>query len=447
MGLMDHMNKPDKESQSEEQITKDRFSDLKVKIHHALVEKIDFTKLEKIEKGRAALEVQRLVESLLDQDGTPLNRFERTHFIKEISDEVFGFGPLEPLLNDQTVDDILVNGPNQVFAERFGKLVLTDVKFRDENHLRQIIDRIVSRVGRRIDEGSPMVDARLPDGSRVNAIIPPLALNGSSLSIRKFRAMPLSAEDLVRFGSWTEEVSKILQLAVKGRFNLLISGGTGTGKTTMLNIMSSYISDTERIVTIEDAAELRLMQKHVVRLETRPPNVEGKGEIDQRALVRNALRMRPDRIIVGEVRGGEALDMLQAMNTGHEGSITTVHANTPRDAIGRIETMVLYAGTNLTHHAIMSQIVSAIHLIIQLKRCSDGVRRLDVLSEVCGMEGDIVSLQDIMTFQQTGVSPTGEVLGKFVYNHVRPVFLEKLKVKGLLPEGLNLPAWGFGGHR
>jgi len=444
MALRDRMPGGDKDPAAKlSESARHKLDELKVKLHHQLVEKIDFEKLEKIDKGRAELEVQRIVENLLDREGTPLNRFERLQLVREISHEVFGFGPLETLLHDDAVNDILVNGSHQVFVERQGKLVLSDVKFRNEDHLRQIIDRIVGRVGRRIDESSPMVDARLPDGSRVNAIIPPLALNGSSLSIRKFREMPFHADDLVRFGSWTKEVADVLKLAVGGRFNLIISGGTGTGKTTMLNILSSHISDAERIITIEDAAELQLQQRHVVRLETRPPNVEGKGGVDQRALVKNALRMRPDRIIIGEVRGAEALDMLQAMNTGHEGSITTVHANTPRDAIGRLETMALYSETNLTHDSIMRQIASAIHIILQLKRFSDGVRRLLCLSEVIGLKGDVVQIQDIVSFNQTGVTDKGEVVGEFIKHPCQPEFLRQLRVRGLIPKSMNLKEWGF----
>jgi pilus assembly protein CpaF len=344
---------------------------------------------------------------------------------------VLGLGPLEPLLLDATISDILVNTHRQVYVERRGQLELTDTHFANEAHLRKIIDRIVSRVGRRVDESSPMVDARLPDGSRVNAIIPPLAIDGSLLSIRRFSVKPLKMHDLVGYKSLTPEMAEIIAALVKGKCSILISGGTGSGKTTLLNIMSGFIPSSERIITIEDAAELQLQQPHVVRLETRPPNVEGKGEISQRALVRNSLRMRPDRVIIGEVRGGEALDMLQAMNTGHEGSMATVHANTPRDALGRVENMVNMAGLNLPIKAVRQQISSAIWIVIQALRLTDGKRKVTSIQEITGMEGDIITMQEIFTFEQTGMSADGTVQGHFRATGIRPKFAERLKKYGI----------------
>jgi pilus assembly protein CpaF len=344
---------------------------------------------------------------------------------------VLGLGPLEPLLLDATISDILVNTHRQVYVERRGQLELTDTHFANEAHLRKIIDRIVSRVGRRVDESSPMVDARLPDGSRVNAIIPPLAIDGSLLSIRRFSVKPLKMHDLVGYKSLTPEMAEIIAGLVKGKCSILISGGTGSGKTTLLNIMSGFIPSSERIITIEDAAELQLQQPHVVRLETRPPNVEGKGEISQRALVRNSLRMRPDRVIIGEVRGGEALDMLQAMNTGHEGSMATVHANTPRDALGRVENMVNMAGLNLPIKAVRQQISSAIWIVIQALRLTDGKRKVTSIQEITGMEGDIITMQEIFTFEQTGMSADGTVQGHFRATGIRPKFAERLKKYGI----------------
>jgi len=413
------------------------FQGLKAKTHAELINRIDLTNLFKVDRDEAHHETHRILEELLSQERIPLNQAEKMKLIREVEDETFGLGPLEPMLADPTVSDILVNNCKQVFVERFGRLELTDVVFRDETHLRQIIDRIVSRIGRRIDESQPMVDARLPDGSRVNAVISPLAIDGCSLSIRKFKADPLKMKNLIAFGSVSEEIAKVLELIVKARLNVLVSGGTGSGKTTMLNILSASIPNSERIVTIEDAAELQLQQRHVVRLETRPANMEGLGMINQRDLVRNSLRMRPDRIIVGEVRGSEALDMLQAMNTGHDGSLTTIHANTPRDALYRLETMILMAESNLVQWATNRQIASALDVIIQVSRMSDGVRRLVSLSEITGMEGDIVAMQDIVVFKQEGISPEGKVVGTFKFTGVRPRFLDKLKTAGLL-EGLNL---------
>ncbi len=408
------------------------FQELKAKLHNQLISRIDLSSLFKIDQKQAQEEIRKILEELLLQEKIPLNRAEEKRLLRELEDETFGLGPLEPLLSDPTVNDILVNHAKQIFVERLGKLELTDIVFRDEGHLRQIIDRIVSRVGRRIDESQPMVDARLPDGSRVNAIIPPLALKGASLSIRKFKADPLKMKNLVSFGTVNEEIAKLLELIVQARINIVISGGTGSGKTTLLNILSGFISNSERVVTIEDAAELQLQQRHVVSLETRPPNLEGRGSITQRDLVRNALRMRPDRIIVGEVRGAEAIDMLQAMNTGHEGSLTTVHANTARDALYRLETMMLMAESNLVEWAINRQIASAIDVIIQISRMGDGVRRLLGISEITGMEGSVVAMQEIIVFQQEGVSPEGKVIGEFKFTGIRPRFLDRLKTRGLL---------------
>ncbi|HEU4683673.1 MAG TPA: CpaF family protein, partial [Nitrospira sp.] len=376
-------------------------------------------------------ELSKLIEQLLQQDAIPLNLGERTRLTREIVHEVLGLGPLEPLLADPTVADILVNGPHKVYVERFGVLEPTDVRFRDEAHLRKIIDRIVSRIGRRIDDSVPMVDARLADGSRVNAIVPPLALDGATLSIRKFSKDPLLLGDLIERRSLTPEIGAILKAIVQGRLNVLISGGTGTGKTTFLNMLSSFIPAKERVITIEDAAELQLKQEHVVRLETRPANIEGKGQIVQRDLVKNALRMRPDRIIVGEVRGAETIDMLQAMNTGHDGSLTTIHANSSRDALTRLETMVAMEGLNLPTKAVRHYISSALDVIIHLSRLSDGSRKMTSIQEVSGMEGDVITLQEIFLFEQTGLDPQGKVQGKFRATGIRPKFVERCKAAGV----------------
>jgi len=416
------------------------YQELKAQMHHELIERIDLTSLFKLEREKAREEIHKILERLLHQNKVPLNHIEEKKLIHEVEDETFGLGPLEPLLADPSLSDILVNNAKSVFVERFGKLEPTDVVFRDEAHLRQIIERIVSAVGRRIDESMPMVDARLADGSRVNAIIPPLALNGSSLSIRRFRKDPLKIKDMVALGTLNEEIATILELIVKARLNILISGGTGSGKTTLLNVLSGFIPNSERIVTIEDAAEIQLQQRHVVRLETRPKNLEGTGEIRQRDLVRNSLRMRPDRIVVGEVRGAEALDMLQAMNTGHEGSLTTIHANSTRDALYRLETMILMAESNMVEWAINRQIASAIDIIIQIARMSDGTRRMLSVSEVTGMEGNIISMQEILTYQRTGMSEDNKVLGHFKFTGIRPRFLDRLKAAGLL-ERVHLPAF------
>ena len=416
------------------------YQDCKAKLHQDLIERIDLPTLFKMEPRQAREEVRRILKLILTENKIPLNGAEETKILEEVEDETFGLGPLEPLLKDPNVSDILVNNAKQVFVERFGKLELTDIMFRDEAHLRKIIERIVSRVGRRIDESMPMVDARLPDGSRVNAIIPPLALDGSSLSIRRFKKDPLKARDLVHFGSFTREIATILELIVKARLNVLISGSTGSGKTTLLNVLSGFIPNYERILTIEDAAELQLQQRHVVRLETRPSNLEGRGQISPRDLVRNALRMRPDRIIVGEVRGAEALDMLQAMNTGHDGSLTTIHANSARDALYRLETMILMAESNMVQWAICRQIASAIHIVIQISRMNDGTRRLLSLAEITGMEGNMISMQEILKFQQTGRTADNKITGTFQFTGVRPRFLDALKTSGLL-KGVALPAF------
>ncbi len=402
------------------------FQNLKFRMHQKLIERLDLEVISRLSPEEAHNQVTEFVKKLVAEEKVALNLEQQQGLIKEIVDETFGLGPLEPLLAKPTVDEILVNGSQRIFVEEFGKLILTNVKFRDDAHLRNVINRIVASVGRRIDEASPMVDARLPDGSRVNAIIPPLALNGPVLSIRRFKKDPLKVNDLVRSGSMNEKMAEYLQMAVESKLNILISGGTGTGKTTLLNVVSAFIPSGERIITIEDAAELQLQQPHVVRLETRPANAEGKGQVLQRDLLRNSLRMRPDRIVIGEVRGAEALDMLQAMNTGHEGSLTTVHSNSPRDALSRIETMVLLGNSNLTHVSIIRQIASALHLIIQIKRYADGSRRVATISEVTGMEGDVISLQDIVQFDEKGVDDRGKVIGQFTFSALKPRFLSKI---------------------
>jgi pilus assembly protein CpaF len=410
----------------------DPLQELKARIHRRLVERLDLAKLAELPEDEVRRQVRRITDSLLTLESTPLSRTDRERLIDEIENETFGLGPLEPLIQDSEISDILVNGARQVYVERFGRLEPTEVVFRDDAHLRQIIDRIVTRVGRRIDEASPMVDARLADGSRVNAIIPPLALDGPVLSIRRFGVDPLKMEDLLELGTMTQEMAVLFEGCVRARMNVLISGGTGAGKTTLLNALSGFIPDSERVVTIEDSAELQLQQEHVVRLETRPPNMEERGEVTQRALVRNALRMRPDRIIVGEVRGDEALDMLQAMNTGHDGSITTLHANSPRDALSRLETMILMAGIPLPTRAMREQISSAIQVVIQISRLPDGNRKIVSISEIVGMEGDIVTMQDIFTFERLGVSPQGEILGRFRSTGVRPGFADRIEVSGFM---------------
>jgi pilus assembly protein CpaF len=413
------------------------FEDLKRIIHSKLVDKLDLSRVSDLAGETLRREIRLVVERLCDTENPLLNRMERERLIDEVLDETFGFGPLEMLLKDPTISDILVNGPFKVYVERRGKLEKTDVKFRDNEHLMQIIDRIVSKVGRRVDETSPMVDARLPDGSRVNAIIPPLALDGSSLSIRRFGANPLKLEDLLNFKAFTPEMAMVLEACIKARLNIVISGGTGCGKTTLLNTMSSFIPHDERVITIEDAAELQLQQEHIVRLETRPPNIEGKGAVNTRDLVKNALRMRPERIIIGECRGAEALDMLQAMNTGHAGSMTTLHANTPRDAQARLETMIMMAGLDLPIKAMRQQISSAVDVIIQANRLQGGPRKLTTITEVLGMEQDMIIMQDIFRFKQLGIDANGRAYGQFEATGVRPTFVQRLEASGIkLPSNL-----------
>lgn len=404
---------------------------LKRQIHTRLVETINLNVLERMSASELRSYLKSAVQKVVEDDHLVINETDLTRLISEIQDEVLGLGPIEPLLLDPNVSDILVNNYNTVYVERKGMLERTRISFESDAHLLKIIEKIVARVGRRIDESSPMVDARLPDGSRVNAIIPPLALDGPSLSIRRFSAIPLTMNNLLEYGALTDEMAVIIGALVKAKTNMLISGGTGSGKTTLLNIMSGYIPDNERIITIEDAAELRLQQPHVVRLETRPPNMEGTGEINQRALVKNSLRMRPDRIIIGEVRGGEVIDMLQAMNTGHEGSLTTIHANTPRDALVRMENMVGLAGYNVQQKALRQQIVSAISVIVQVQRLSDGRRKITSLQEVTGMEGDMITMQEIFKFEQTAVAPDGTVLGRFRASGIRPRFADRLQARGV----------------
>jgi pilus assembly protein CpaF len=404
---------------------------LKERLHRQVIDTLDLAVVAKLDNDLLKVELTKLVQEMLEKESVPLSMKERESLIADIEHEVMGLGPLEPLVQDQTVNDILVNRADQIYVERAGKLELTDVKFRDEAHLRKIIEKIVSAVGRRIDESSPMVDARLLDGSRVNAIIPPLALNGSSISIRKFSKDKLQISDLVNKRSLTPEIAELLRGIVEARLNILISGGTGCGKTTILNILSGFIPSDERIVTIEDSAELQLRQEHVVRLETRPPNVEGRGEVSQRELVKNCLRMRPDRIVMGEVRSGECLDMLQAMNTGHDGSLTTIHANTPRDCLTRVETLVAMAGLNLATKALRHYISSAIDVILQMTRLSDGSRKMTSLSEIVGMEGETITLQEIFLFQQTGLDEERKVHGQFKATGVRPKFVERFKALGI----------------
>jgi len=407
------------------------YQDLKERVHQRVIELLDLPAVSVMNQETLTPQLTKVIEQTLQQESVPLNLRERTQLTQDILHEVLGLGPLEPLLSDPTVADILVNTYKQVFVERFGRLELTPVRFRDDAHLRKIIDKIVSRVGRRIDESSPMVDARLMDGSRVNAIIPPLALDGPSLSIRKFSKDPLQLDDLIEKKSLTPDMGEFLQGIVQARLNVMISGGTGCGKTTILNVLSGFIPSHERIITIEDAAELQLRQEHVVRLETRPSNIEGRGEVTQRDLVRNALRMRPDRIIVGEVRGAESLDMLQAMNTGHDGSLTTLHANSPRDALTRLETLVAMAGLNLSTKALRHYISSALNVVIQLTRLSDGSRKVTGIQEVTGMEGDVVTTQEIFTFQQTGMDQQGRIKGRFRTTGVRPKFVERFQAFGI----------------
>jgi pilus assembly protein CpaF len=407
------------------------YSTVKTAIHRKLIQKLNLDRITEANREEVRRQVGSIVESLVVGESTPMNLQERERLVQEVLDEVFGLGPLEPLLADPTVSDILVNTCKHVYIERKGMLEETTIQFRDDAHLMTIIDRIVSAVGRRVDESSPMVDARLADGSRVNAIIPPLSIDGPCLSIRRFGHKRLSARELIENLTMTPYMLELMRGCVKARLNVLISGGTGAGKTTFLNVLSSFISNRERVVTIEDAAELLLNQEHVVRLETRPANIEGKGAVHQRQLVINALRMRPDRIIVGEVRGEEALDMLQAMNTGHDGSLTTIHANSPRDALSRLETMVAMSNLNLPENAIRRQIASAIDVVVQISRMSDGTRKIVSVAEITGMEGDVVTMQDIFVFRKRGIRENGEVLGDFIPTGIRPKFSERLLVSGI----------------
>src|SRR4051812_34380833 len=407
------------------------YQEMKARLHRAIINRMDLTKLGQLDPEQLHAEVSRLVEDLIAAENAPLSAGERERLIGEVRHELFGLGPLEPLLADPEVCDILVNSPKKVYIERRGKLELTSVEFKDDEHLMRVIERIVSTVGRRIDESSPMVDARLQDGSRVNAIIPPLSLDGPVLSIRRFGAEPLRMSSLIEKNALTKDMADMFDMCVKARLNVLISGGTGAGKTTLLNALSSYIPNDERIVTIEDSAELQLQQPHVVRLETRPANIEGRGEVTQRDLVKNALRMRPDRIVIGEVRGGEAIDMLQAMNTGHDGSLTTVHANTPRDSIARLETMIQMTGMRLSDRAMRQQVASALDLVVQAARLTDGSRRVTSISEITGMEGETITMQEIFQYERTGVDKDGQVLGRFRPTGIRPRFAERLKACGL----------------
>ncbi len=424
-----------------QQAPRQQYLELRAAVHRKLLNRLNLEALAHADRARAEAEIRALLGQLLSEESAaPLNMGERETLFAEVVDDVFGLGPLEPLLRDMTISDILVNTHQHVFVERKGRLSRVTATFQDDAHLLRVIDRIVSRVGRRVDDSSPMVDARLPDGSRVNAIIPPLAVDGPLLSIRRFPAERLKATDLVSLGAMTQPMLDFLSHCVRAKLNCLISGGTGAGKTTLLNVLSSFISEDERIVTIEDAAELQLHQQHVARLETRPANVEGKGAIRQRQLLVNALRMRPDRIVVGEVRGEEALDMLQAMNTGHDGSLTTVHANTPRDALSRIETMIAMGATNLPEKAMRHQVASAIQIVMQQTRYSDGTRKVTSISEITGMEGDIITMQEIFVFDKLGVGPDGNIIGRFRATGVRPKVSERL-----LASGIRLPTSMFEG--
>jgi pilus assembly protein CpaF len=415
-----------------------QFAMLKGRIHRRLLERLNLANLDKTDRETVIEAIRRVVHELLTSEKVPLNFEEREELVTQILDEIFGLGPIEPLMKDPEVSDILVNTWKQVYIERHGKLETTDIQFQDDRHLLQVIDRIVSAVGRRIDDSSPMVDARLPDGSRVNAIIKPLSLDGPHLSIRKFKRDALTGEDLLRLESLSPPMLELLSGIVRARLNVLISGGTGSGKTTLLNILSGFIPVTERIVTIEDSAELQLRQPHVVRLETRPPNIENQGAVSQRLLLINSLRMRPDRIIMGEVRGAEAVDMLQAMNTGHDGSLTTLHSNSPRDALARLETMVSMANLGLPEKAVKQQIASAINVVIQIARLSDGSRKIIQIGEITGMEGDVVTMQEIFVFDRQGIGEGGKVMGRYVATGIRPRFTDRLKAYGI-----TLPATLF----
>ena len=429
----------------EDEFSTDAFRALSKHLYRTIFERIDLERLQQLSGEDFKRELSLLIERILDDEGMVVNQAERRRLVQDMQNEMTGLGPIEPLMSDPGVSDVLVNSHRQVYVERGGRLELTPIRFHDDDHVLRIIERIVSRVGRRIDESSPMVDARLPDGSRVNAIIAPLALDGPVLSIRRFAVQPLTIADLIAHHTLTSQVAELLEALGKAKVNILISGGTGSGKTTLLNVMSAFIPEAERILTIEDAAELQLQQPHVVRLETRPPNIEGKGEVPQRALVRNALRMRPDRIILGEVRGAEALDMLQAMNTGHEGSLATIHANTPRDALSRLENMIGMAGAHLGLRAMRQQIASAVTVVIQLMRLSDGSRKLISLQEVTGMEGDIIAMQGIFAFRRTGVTAEGKVKGYFTATGICPQFDQRLKEFGVpVPESIYQPSPSLG---
>jgi pilus assembly protein CpaF len=450
MGLRDRLSKVDRPtsptgvpaltpSASVSGISTEVYQDLKHELHQKLIEKLDLTTIEKLPRSQLHDELRLILSGLLAGTELPLNRQEREAMVEELLDEVTGLGPLEPLLRDQSIADILVNRYDTIYIERFGKLELTSVRFRDNDHLVQIINRIVSRVGRRVDDSSPMADARLADGSRVNAIIPPLALDGAVLSIRRFGGSPLRIKDMLGIGSITPDMVGFLGACVKAKCNVLISGGTGTGKTTMLNALSTFIPETERILTIEDAAELQLQQRHVVRLETRPPNIEGRGEVIARDLVKNALRMRPDRIVIGECRGGEIIDMLQAMNTGHEGSMTTVHANSPRDALSRIEAMVGMGGMQMSEMLVRQTIARSINVVVQLTRGTDGKRRISSISEITGMESAVITLQEIFKFDQRGVDKDGRIVGEYHATGVRPRVMERVERFGINPADVVRP--------
>lgn len=429
-------------ARAQAQVNGSSYKTLKGRIHLKLLEKFDLTALETLPPETLRQEIAVMVERLLQEEPAMINDAERSTLIRDIQHEMLGFGPLELLMADPLVSDILVNSYEKIYVERRGRLELTPVTFTDEKHLLRIIDKIVSLVGRRIDESSPMVDARLPDGSRVNAVIPPVAIDGPMMSIRRFAHVPLRMENLTgdALKTLTPEMALLLQGLIRSKVNIVISGGTGAGKTTLLNILSGFIPEAERVVTIEDAAELQMQQPHVIRMETRPPNIEGKGEVTQRALVRNALRMRPDRIIIGEVRGAEAFDMLQAMNTGHEGSLTTIHANTPRDALSRMENMIGMANMNLPHKAARQQIASAISVIVQVLRLVDGRRKVTSIQEITGMEGEVITMQEIFAFRQTGMTPDGKVQGHFQATGVRPKFMDRLRAFGVqLPDNLFDP--------
>jgi len=412
------------------------FQEVKARLHRAIITRMDLMKLNTLPSDRVHAEVSRLAEDLLLAENLPLSTIERDRLVSEVHHELFGLGPLEPLLADPTISDILVNSHANIYIERRGRLEKTAITFKDDEHLMRVIERIVSTVGRRIDEAQPMVDARLPDGSRVNAIIPPLAIDGPTLSIRRFGTDPLKMPALIENGALTKEIAILFEMCVRARLNMVISGGTGAGKTTLLNALSAYIPADERIVTIEDSAELQLQQPHIVRLETRPSNIEGRGEVSQRDLVKNSLRMRPDRIVIGEVRGGEAIDMLQAMNTGHDGSLTTIHANTPRDALARLETMIQMTGMRLSDRAMRQQIASAVNLVIQVARLTDGTRRIVSISEITGMENETIAMQEIFLFERMGVDAAGIVMGRFRTTGIRPRFAERLK-----QYGMQLPAF------